>query len=107
MVTPSELQHVIFPTISKTYKIKGLDHKDPFASLKNDIAAYSQLSEVLIVGDFNARTTSEQASILHCKEDRNPIWLTEERNHQWTRVLEDNKSSNLFGGTTTYSMWGI
>ena len=69
------------PQVSKTYKRRGLDHKDSFAALKNDIATYSQLSEVLIVGDFNVRTTSEQASIIHCKEDRNPIWRTEERNH--------------------------
>jgi hypothetical protein len=85
------------PQVSKTYKSRGLDHKDPFTALKNNIAAYSQLSEALIVGDFNARTTCEQASILRCKEDYNPIWLTEERNHQWTRVSEDNKSSNFFG----------
>jgi hypothetical protein len=58
---------------------------------------YSQLSEVLIVGDFNARTAIEQVNILHCKEDCNPIWLTEKINHQWTRVSEDNKSYNLFG----------
>jgi hypothetical protein len=84
-------------TLSKTYKSRGLDHKDPFAALKNDITTYSQLSEVLIVGDFNARTACEQASILRCKEYCNPIWLTEERNHQWTRVPEDNKSSKFFG----------
>jgi hypothetical protein len=65
----------------KAYKSRGFDHKDPFAALENDTAAYSQLSEVLIVGDFNARTASEQASILHCKEDCNSIWLTKERNH--------------------------
>jgi hypothetical protein len=69
------------PQVSKTYKSRGLDHKDPFAALKNDIVAYSQLSEVLIVGDFNAREASEQASIFHCKEDYNPIWLTKEINH--------------------------
>jgi hypothetical protein len=69
------------PQASKTYKSRELDHKDPFAALKNDIAVYSQLSEVLIVGDFNARTACEQASILHCKEDCNPIWLTKEINH--------------------------
>jgi hypothetical protein len=85
------------PQVLKTYKSRGFDHKDPFVALKNDIAMYSQLSEVLIVGDFNARTASEQASILCCKEDRNPIWLTEERNHQCIRVSKDNKSSNLFG----------
>jgi hypothetical protein len=77
--------------VSKTYKSRGLDHKDPFAALKNDISMYSQLSEVIIVGDFNARTAGEQASILRCKEANNPIWLIEESNHQWTRVSEDNK----------------
>ena len=85
------------PQVSKNYKGNGLNHKDPFATLKNDLATYSQLSEVLLVGDFNARTTNEQASILRGKEDCNPIWLTEESNHQWTRFSEDNKSNNLFG----------
>jgi hypothetical protein len=75
----------------------GFNHKDPFAALKNNISTYSQLSEFLIVAYFNARKTSEQASILCFKEDRNPIWFTEERNHQWTRVSKDNKSWNLFG----------
>lgn len=69
------------PQVSKTYKSKGFDHKDPFAALKANIATYSQLGEVLIVGDFNAKTASEQASILCCKEDCDPIWLTEENNH--------------------------
>jgi hypothetical protein len=55
------------PQVSKIYKSRGLDHKDPFAALKTDIAIYYQLGEVLIVGDFNARTAGEQASILCCK----------------------------------------
>ena len=29
--------------VSKIYKSRGLDHKDPFAALKTDIAIYSQL----------------------------------------------------------------
>ena len=48
------------------------------------------------MGDFNARTASEQASILCCKDDCDPIWLTEESNHQWERISED-KGCNLFG----------
>ena len=48
------------------------------------------------MGDFNARTASEQASILCCKEDDDPIQLTEESNHQWERISED-KGCNLFG----------
>jgi hypothetical protein len=61
------------PQVSKIYKSRGLDDKDPFAALKIDIAIYSQLGEVLIVGNFNARTAGEQASILCCKEDGDPI----------------------------------
>ena len=72
------------PQVSKIYKRRGLDHKDPFATLKNDIAKYSQVGEIIVVGNFNARTASEQASILCHREDCNPTWLTEERNHQWT-----------------------
>jgi exonuclease III len=84
------------PQVSKIYKSRGLDHKDPFSALKTYIAIYSQLGEVLIVGDFNARIAGEQASILFCKEDGDPICLTEESNHQWERISED-KGCNLFG----------
>ena len=49
------------------------------------------------MGDFNFRTTNQQASILCCKEDHNPIWLTEEENPQWVRCSEDEKVSNHFG----------
>jgi hypothetical protein len=84
MEITSELQHAILHRkFQKSTKVEGFDHKDPFAALKTDIAIYSQLGEVLIVGDFNARTAGEQASILCCKEDGDPIWLTEESNHQW------------------------
>jgi hypothetical protein len=48
------------------------------------------------VGNFNARTAGEQASILCCKEDDDPIWLTKESNHQWEQISED-KGCNLFG----------
>ena len=85
------------PQVSKIYRRRGLNHKDPFATLKNDIAKYSQVGEILLVGNFNARTASEQASILCHREDCNPICLIEERNHQWTRISKDNKSCNLFG----------
>jgi len=52
------------PQVSKIYKNRGLDHKVPLVALKANIATYSQLGEVLIVGDFNAWTPSEKASIL-------------------------------------------
>ena len=49
------------------------------------------------MGDFNARTTNQRASMFCCKEDRNPIWLIEEENPQWLRCSEDDKVSNHFG----------
>jgi len=55
------------PQVSKTYKNKGLDSKGPYAALKQDISVYSQQGEVILVGDFNARTTNNQDSILCCK----------------------------------------
>jgi len=52
---------------------------------------------VLLVGDFNARTTNQQASVFCCIEDHNLIWLAEEENLQWVRCSEDDKVSNYFG----------
>jgi len=84
------------PQISKIYKGRGLDHKDPFSTSKVDSAMYSSLIEVLIVGDFNARNPSEQVSILFYKKYCNTIWITKESNHQWEKILED-EGYNLFG----------
>ena len=64
------------PQVSKIYKGRGLGHKDPFAALKVDITTYLQLVEFLKVGDFNVKIASEQASILCCRDDCGPIWLT-------------------------------
>ena len=33
-------------------------------------------------------TASEQARIICCKEDCDPIWLTKESNHLWERISE-------------------
>lgn len=97
MITSLELLHVILHQKSKKFIKNWIDHKDPFAALKKDNVVYIQQGEVLLVGDFNARTASEQASILCCLEDCNPIWLIELRKHQWIRVSEDNKGFNHFG----------
>ena len=92
------MQHVILTLKSqKLQKNKGLDSKDSYAALKKDITAYSQHGEVLLVGDFNARTSNNQAITLCFKEDNNLIWLSEEENPQWVRCSEDDKVSNHFG----------
>ena len=54
------------------------------------------------MGDFNARTKGEQASILCCKEDCDPIWFTEESNHQWDRILEDKAAISLENNCLRY-----
>lgn len=70
------------PEVSKTYNFNGLDHKDPFAALKRDIVEFAQQGVVLLLGDCNARTTSEQATIFCSKENCNPIFLIEVSKHQ-------------------------
>ena len=84
------------PQVSKTYKNEGLD-MDLYATLKQYIGACSQYGEVILVGDFNARTSNQQARILCCKENHNLIWLTEEKSPQWMRCSEDDKVRNNFG----------
>ena len=61
------------PQVKKIDKSRGLNYKDPSTALKAYIATYSQLGEVLIVGDFNDMIACEHASIICCKEDCDPI----------------------------------
>jgi hypothetical protein len=49
------------PKNSKIYKRSNLDNEDPHASLKRDISLFSHLGEVMLMGDFNARTDNNQS----------------------------------------------
>lgn len=49
------------PQNSKIYKRRKLDREDPYASLKMDISVFSTTGDIMLVGDFNARTTNNQS----------------------------------------------
>ena len=68
------------------YKKHRLNREDPFATLKKDIAAFSTLGEIMLIGDFNARTTNNQTINLKesYKESKDLVWL-EEGAQKWER----------------------
>lgn len=45
------------PKTSKFYKMTNLD-KDPYAALKIDIVAFKSLGRIVLINNFNARTTN-------------------------------------------------
>lgn len=46
---------------SNFYKKINLDNEDPYASLKKDISTFSTLGDIVLMGDFNSRTTNNQS----------------------------------------------
>jgi hypothetical protein len=75
------------PKYSKIYKRSNLDNEDPYASLKRDISLFSHLGEVMLMGDFNARTDNNQSFQLSNEErgENNPLWLEESGDQSWER----------------------
>lgn len=66
------------PIISTFFKKNNLDKNCPYNGLEHDI--YSLINEgiILLLSDFNARTTTSQAIILSNDFNPNPIWLDED-----------------------------
>ena len=75
------------PKYSKIYKRSNLDNEDLYASLKRDISLFSHLGEVMLMGDFNARTDNNQSFQLSNEErgENNPLWLEESGDQSWER----------------------
>jgi exonuclease III len=68
-----------FPPInSNFYKKKNLDKNSPYNGLENDISSLRNEGNILLIGDFNARTSSNQAIILSNHSNPNPLWLDED-----------------------------
>jgi exonuclease III len=87
------------PKNSKIYKRSNLDNEDPYASLKRDISLFNHLGEVMLMGDFNARTTNNQSLQLSNEErgENNPLWLEESGDQSWARDSQDGN-----GGVTHF-----
>ena len=88
-----------FPPInSNFYKKKNLDKTNPYNSLENDISSLKNDGNILLIGDFNARTSNNQAIILSNNSNPNPLWLDEDPTlaSSYKRSSED-LGENLFG----------
>lgn len=64
-----------------------------FVALKKYIVVYNGLGEVILIGDFNARTKNIQALNLKSKDKEKDdlLWLEEEDQHLWERISQDSK----------------
>ena len=68
-----------FPPINYNfYKKKNLDKTNPYNGLENDISSLRNDGNILLIGDFNARTSNNQAVILRNHSNPNPLWLDED-----------------------------
>ena len=87
-----------FPINSNFYKKKNLDKNCPYNGLENDISSIRNEGNILLMGDFNARTSSNQAILLSNHSNPNHLWLDEDLTlaSRYKRSYEDLKD-NLFG----------
>lgn len=88
------------PKKSKFYKRENLNNEDPYRSLKKDISLFNTLGEIMLIGDFNARTTNNQSLQLSSGEkgENNLVWLEEGEGQSWERTSQDyNGDISHFG----------
>lgn len=52
-----------------------MDKNFPFNTLEKDIHNLRNEGNILFLGDFNARTTTNQAILLSNKSNLNPLWI--------------------------------
>ena len=79
MINKPTQKSVIFPlliltSIRKTIQIKNC----PSNGLENNISILRNEGNILLMGDFNARTSSNQAILLSNLANPNPLWLDED-----------------------------
>ena len=83
---------------SNFYKKKYLDKNCPYYGLENDISSLRNEGNILLMGDYNARNSSNQAILLSNYSNPNPLWLDEDLTlaGRYKRSSED-LGDNLFG----------
>lgn len=83
------------PKSSTFYKKRNLDNEDPYAAVKKDISVFSNIGEIILIGDFNARTMNNQSIQMSSDmgEDSNPLWLGENKDHLWKRTSRDGNGN--------------
>jgi exonuclease III len=66
------------PINSTFYKKNNLDKNCPYNNLEQDIYNLKNEGNILLLGDFNARTATKQATLLSDDSNHNPLWPDED-----------------------------
>jgi hypothetical protein len=66
------------PIDSTFYKKKILDNNCPFNNLEQAIYSLKNKGNILLLGEFNARIATKQATLLSTDSNHNPLWLDED-----------------------------
>jgi hypothetical protein len=75
----SNIEICYFTPINSTfYKKNNLDNNCPYNTLEQDIYSVKNEGNILLLGDFNARTTNSQDVVLRNDSNPNPLWLDED-----------------------------
>jgi hypothetical protein len=61
------------PINSTFYKKKNLDSNCPYNNLEQDIYSLKNEGNILLLGDFNVRTATKQATLLIIDSNHNPF----------------------------------
>jgi hypothetical protein len=88
-----------FSHINSTfYKKNNLDNNCPYNNLEQDIYSLKNEGNILLLGDFNVRTATKQATLLSTHSNHNPLWLDDDLvlSNSYKRSSED-LIENLFG----------
>jgi hypothetical protein len=86
------------PINSTFYKKRDLDNNCPCNNFEQDIYSLKNEGNILLLGDFNVRTTTKQTTLLSIDSNHNPLWLDEDLvlSNSYKRSSED-VIENLFG----------
>lgn len=68
------------PINTISYKKNNLDKNCPFNTLERDIYNLRNEGNILLLGDFNGRTATNQVIMLSNNSNLDPLWLDEDSN---------------------------
>lgn len=86
------------PIKSTSYKKNNLDKNFPFITLKQYIQKQRNEGNILLIEDFNARTTTNQVAFLSNNSNPYPLWL--DKDYELAnkfQIKSNDTSENLFG----------
>jgi hypothetical protein len=86
------------PINSTFYKKNNLDSNCPYNNLEEDIYSLKNEGNILLLEDFNVRTTTKQATLLSIDSNHNPLWLDEDLvlSNSY-KIRSEDLIKNLFG----------